>query len=42
MKLTRLEHVRAALEGTVPEVTVPDDVATRARAALERMMAVPG
>ncbi len=40
MKLTRLEHVRAALEGVVPEVVVPGDVAARARTALDRMMSV--
>jgi quinolinate synthase len=40
MKLTRLEHVLAALEGRVPEVTVPDAVAGPARAAIERMLAV--
>jgi quinolinate synthase len=41
MKLTRLEDVRAALEGTVPEVTIPDAIAARARQALERMMEAP-
>ncbi len=40
MKLTRLEHVRAALEGKVPEVVVPESVAARARQALDRMLAV--
>jgi len=40
MKLTRLEHVRAALEGAVPEIVVPELVATRARQALDRMLAV--
>jgi len=40
MKLTGLEHVLKALEGSSPEIDVPDPVATRARAALERMMAV--
>jgi quinolinate synthase len=41
MKLTRLEDVRAALEGEVPEITVPEAIAVRARRALDRMMAVP-
>jgi len=40
MKLTRLEDVRAALEGTVPEIVIPETVAVRARMALDRMMAV--
>ena len=39
MKLTRLEDVRAALEGVVPEITIPADIAFRARRALDRMMA---
>jgi quinolinate synthase len=41
MKLTRLEDVRAALEGTVPEITIPETIAVRARRALDRMMEVP-
>ena len=41
MKLTRLEDVRAALEGTVPEITIPADIAVRARLTLDRMMEVP-
>jgi len=40
MKLTRLEDVRAALEGTVPEIILPETIAVRARTALDRMMAV--
>jgi len=40
MKLTRLEDVRAALEGAVPEISIPDTVAVRARQAIDRMMAV--
>ena len=40
MKLTRLEDVRAALEGSVPEILVPETVSTRARQALDRMLAV--
>ncbi len=40
MKLTRLDDVLAALEGSVPEILVPDPIAARARAALDRMMAV--
>jgi len=41
MKLTRLEDVRAALKGAVPEITMPDDIAARARHALDRMMEIP-
>jgi quinolinate synthase len=41
MKLTRLEDVRSALEGAVPEIDVPAEVAGRARRALDRMMEVP-
>jgi quinolinate synthase len=41
MKLTRLEHVLAALAGEVPEVAVPEGIATRARTAIERMLALP-
>ncbi|MEO0086020.1 MAG: quinolinate synthase NadA [candidate division WOR-3 bacterium] len=37
MKLTGLADVLAALTGGVPELTLPEDVACRARAALERM-----
>ncbi len=40
MKLTRLEDVRAALAGEVPDIAIPEDVATRARRALDRMMVV--
>ena len=40
MKLTRLEDVRAALEGAAPEISMPDTVAVRARQAIDRMMAV--
>jgi quinolinate synthase len=40
MKLTRLENVLAALQGSVPEIEVPEAVAVRARMALDRMMAV--
>jgi quinolinate synthase len=40
MKLTRLEDVRAALEGAVPEITIPETIAVRARRALDRMMEV--
>ncbi len=41
MKLTRLEDVRTALKGGVPEVTIPRDIAVRARRALDLMMAIP-
>ncbi|MBN2538342.1 quinolinate synthase NadA [candidate division WOR-3 bacterium] len=39
MKLTTLELVRDALASRVEEVTVPEPVAGRARAAIERMLA---
>ncbi|NPV14102.1 quinolinate synthase NadA [candidate division WOR-3 bacterium] len=38
MKLTTLEKVHTALSGTQPEITIPEEVAIRARAALQRMM----
>jgi quinolinate synthase len=38
MKMTSLAKVKAALRGRVPEVTLPLEVAERARAAIERMM----
>jgi quinolinate synthase len=41
MKLTRLEDVRAAVEGGVPEITIPEATAAPARRALDRMMEVP-
>jgi quinolinate synthase len=40
MKLTRLEDVLAAIEGSVPEIVVPEPNAARARLALDRMIAV--
>jgi quinolinate synthase len=40
MKLTRLEDVQSALEGAVPEITIPETIAVRARRALDRMMEV--
>jgi len=40
MKLTRLEDVRSALEGKVPEIAIPETIASRARRALDRMMDV--
>ena len=40
MKMTTLEKVLAALEGRVPPVTVPPDVAGRARGAIEAMLRV--
>jgi quinolinate synthase len=38
MKLTTLEKVRAALLGKQPEIVIPEEIATRARTALQRMM----
>ena len=40
MKMTTLEKVLAALEGKVPRVTVPPDVAERARGAIEAMIRI--
>jgi quinolinate synthase len=41
MKLTSLEDVLAALRTMSPQVTVGEDVRRRARAALDRMLAIP-
>ncbi|HEY9144249.1 MAG TPA: quinolinate synthase NadA [Arenimonas sp.] len=40
MKRITLPNIHACLRDLAPEVTVPEDVATRARRALERMLAV--
>lgn len=40
MKATTLEKVLWALESDEPRVTVPEDIRTRARKAIDRMMAV--
>lgn len=40
MKKIGLEEIRKALEGMGPEVKVPEEVARRARGAVERMLAV--
>lgn len=41
MKMTRLENVRNALRGDVPEIVLEDAVFSRARASIDRMLAVP-
>lgn len=41
MKMTRLENIRRALAGEVCEITIPEEVATQARRAIDTMMAVP-
>ena len=41
MKLITPEKVLWSLEDMAPEVIVPDDVARRARTAIERMLAIP-
>lgn len=41
MKLTRLENIKKALKGDVPEILIPPDVAQAARACIDRMMEVP-
>lgn len=38
MKLTTLEKVRQAFLGTYHEITIPEEIATRARRSLQRMM----
>lgn len=40
MKKTTLERVRSALETLEPRVTVPEEVAGRARVAIERMLSI--
>ncbi len=40
MKLTSLQSIRAALLGAVPEITIPDEIAHRARKALSRMLEI--
>lgn len=39
MKLTRLENIKKALLGEVPEIVIPDEIAQRAHHCLESMMA---
>jgi len=41
MKLTSLEDVLRSLQTMSPQVTVPPDIADRARTTLDRMLAVP-
>jgi quinolinate synthase len=41
MKLTTLESIKIALELMTPVITVPEDIAQKARLAVERMLAVP-
>lgn len=40
MKLTGLEDVRLALLGEVAEISIPEEVAAKARQAVERMLAI--
>jgi quinolinate synthase len=42
MKVTTLPKVRRALETLTHEITVPEDVAARARLSIERMVAIGG
>jgi quinolinate synthase len=42
MKVTTLPKVRDAIERTQYRITVPDDIASRARRAIERMVAIGG
>ena len=41
MKLTRLEDILRSLETMEPRVTVAEDIRSRAKAALDKMLAVP-
>lgn len=41
MKLTRLENIKKALLGQVPEILIPEDIAVRARQCIDSMMTVP-
>ena len=41
MKKTDLRKVRDSLQTLRPRITVPDDIAARARGAIERMLALP-
>ena len=41
MKKTDLAKVRDSLKTLQPRITVPDDIAARARGAIERMLALP-
>ncbi|MCS7003474.1 MAG: quinolinate synthase NadA, partial [Dehalococcoidia bacterium] len=40
MKMITLPKLRNALRDLQPEVTIPDEIAVRARAAIERMVAI--
>jgi quinolinate synthase len=40
MKLTTLEKIQWCLEDLAPEVKVPEDIRVRAKAAVDRMMAI--
>ncbi len=40
MKLTTLEKVHNALEGSVPEITIPESVARSARTAIKKMLEI--
>jgi quinolinate synthase len=42
MKVTTLPKVLGALQRMEHRITVPDDVAARARTAIERMVAIGG
>ena len=42
MKLTRLENIKKALLGQVPEMVIPDEIAVKARACIDSMMRMPG
>jgi quinolinate synthase len=42
MKVTTLPKVKRAIERTQYHITVPADVASRARLAIERMVAIGG
>jgi quinolinate synthase len=41
MKLTRLENIKKALLGNVPEILIPEEIAVKARRCIDSMMAAP-
>ena len=41
MKLISLEDLHASLKTLTPVITVPEEIRTRAKVSLDRMLAVP-
>ncbi|MGE0201207.1 MAG: quinolinate synthase NadA [Candidatus Melainabacteria bacterium] len=42
MKMTRLENIRKSLQGENTEITIPTDIADKARGCIDSMMAITG